>query len=627
MLCLGHCLPMGSRTRQVKDGLRSKNTQTEPGCRERNGRFSYSSVPLNPKQGNPQSRTIRVLRLLPTKVHGLPSCQIRTIEFDSAQRSSYHALSYTWGPTTREEARKGMNDERNCPITCNGRPLLVTKNLFNCLSQLEKNRYYGQDLWADAICVNQDDREELCGQVSIMADIYRSADRVIIWLGAADEFTPYAWKLVDKLSGLSKEDMDSITPSITHEQRHPDLLGDLNSREYWTALALLFGRAWFTRAWVVQEFVLSRRTRMLCGDYPFRWDNIVAASHLMSKKVHINTFQGSLPDNFGVDLLSYKNPAKLAAIKRDVLAAKGDVLLHSLIRCRTYEASKNHDKVYSLVGLTIPQGNNYPSSLYPNYDSSLTMLYIGVAIYILKTTDHLHLLAHAEGDAFRNDPELPSWVPDWSVRKDLGLRITGYERYRAAGERPCFKIVRGSRALIVRGFELDTVSRVGATKAEVSSARDCADWLDLVRELERDDPTRDHRDAFWRTLLIDTDPSGQVPIRQPWEGAFEVWMGLPRPRPPTDAQRRRAAEFETSFAHSPHLRLFRTARGHLGCGSLSCRQGDSVWIVQGSRVPLILRPAPWGAYTLVGGTYLHGFMQGEALEGREGQEFGELTLV
>jgi hypothetical protein len=37
-------------------------------------------------------------------------------------------------------------------------------------------------LWADAICINQEDEEKV-GQISRMGDIYRLADRVYAWLG------------------------------------------------------------------------------------------------------------------------------------------------------------------------------------------------------------------------------------------------------------------------------------------------------------------------------------------------------------------------------------------------------------------------------------------------------------
>ncbi|KAI0842610.1 HET-domain-containing protein [Hypoxylon sp. FL0890] len=640
MWCFNSCLTLGKGWIQLfKGGHQSKYSQAETRPDGELSYFSYSEVPLHDQNHKPRAdldeynsstakrpKIIRLLRILPTREDGLLACYIRSVELNVATNLNYDALSYTWGPTTRDEVKNGVNAKRHRVIICNNRQLLVTENLFNCLTQLEENGHYHRDLWIDAICINQDDLAERSEQVSIMADIYRSAKCVIVWLGTADEFTQPAWELIKRCNQLSRETLSgAIIPGTSSSKDTADLLGDRICPQYWRPVALFFGRTWFTRAWVVQELVLARETIVLCGKYIFDWDAIVSASELMAKRASASTLK---IDPFG-DLdghsLSYKNPAKLAAIKRDVLSDKRDVLLHSLIRCRTYEASNDHDKIYSVLGLA-----NCPSNgrhnLYPDYKRNVAELYTDFAEYLLEISDDLHLLAHAEGDEFRLVPGLPTWVPDWSVKKDLGLRITGYARYEAAGKLPCFKEIPGRGTLVLRGFEFDTISRIGETKAEVNRTKVCTGWLDLLDEIEQEFPGRNYRDAFWRTLLVDTDPSQSVPITRPWEDAFNIWIDLCA-HCPSPEEKRLATEYETSFTHSLNLRLFRTASGHLGCGTLSCKKGDSIWIIQGSRVPLILRPTQQEdptTYNLVGGTYLHGFMQGEALDGRE---FREVTLI
>ncbi|KAI1081437.1 HET-domain-containing protein [Whalleya microplaca] len=599
--------------------------------------FSYSTVPLRTRgedltrsfhEGTSDItrplRIIRLLRILPTGPTGLLECHIRTVDLDGGESPSYDALSYTWGPTTQAERKNGMNPKQHHSILCNGERLLITENLFNCLAQLEEDSHYERDLWVDAICVNQGDRHERCQQVSIMADIYRSAQRVIVWLGAADEFTEPACELINSLSRLSQQDLFTIDPQAFDNIQNGELLGKTNSPNHWMALALLFGRTWFTRSWVIQELVLARSTTVLCGHYTLNWEAMVEVSHFLAKRTSTNTFKTHLFDGLDLTSLSYKNPTKLAAVKRDTLRGTNDILLHSLVRCRTYEATDPLDKVYSLLGLALPSGCQPPKGLYPDYTISVAKLYTNVTKYILETSSDLHVLAHAEGDDFKQIQGLPSWAPDWSVRKELGLRITGYTRYKAAGKLPCVKKVQDG-VLVLRGAEFDIISRVGQTKAEVNSTKICTDWLDLIEDLEQEYPGRNYKDALWRTLLLDTDPSGTVPIKQPWANSFDVWMGLCE-NDPTPDEKQRAAEFETSFTHSLNLRLFRTAGGHLGVGSQSCKEGDLVWIVQGSRVPLMFRSAQEdvATYRLVGGAYLHGFMQGEALDGLE---FKEVSLI
>ncbi|KAI6090006.1 HET-domain-containing protein [Hypoxylon rubiginosum] len=636
MWCFISCLTLGkSWTRLIKRRQSSKQTQAEPEPEpksdEKFEHFSYASVPLHVRNHHQRRRfskgiddrtfdekashqIIRLLRILRTRPDGLLECQIRTANLGDSG-ICYDALSYTWELALHQERPEDHgNAENNHVIVCNGRQLLVMENLFNCLTQLDPDEYYGRDLWIDAICIDQDNNDERCQQVSIMADIYRSAKCVIIWLGPADEFTGPAWELTNALSSLSDEDLSRIKPQEVENKHNLRWLGHANSPVHWRALSLLFEKRWFERAWVVQELVLAQSTTVLCGDYTFDWDSMAHVSRLLSTRTPVNSASS----------LSYKKPAKLAAIKNDLNKRTGDVLLHSLIRCRTYDAKYDHDKVYSLLGLA---GQNYPIYLGPDYQRDVAGVFTDVAKYIIDRSNDLHILAHAEGDEFRRITRLPTWVPDWSVKRDVGLRITGYARYQAAGTLPCFKQIRDGDALTLRGFEIDTITRVGETKEEVNRSKACAGWLSLLRELEQEYPERDYQDAFWRTLLIDTDPSCTVPIKKPWENSFYVWLKM-CVDDPSEEEEQRAAEFETSFTHSLNLRLFRTARGHLGCGSLSCKEGDLVWIVQGSRVPLMLRPAQKAdsqTYQLVGGTYLHGFMQGEALSGDP--EFREVTLV
>jgi hypothetical protein len=58
--------------------------------------------------------------------------------------------------------------------------------------------------------------------------------------------------------------------------------------------------------------------------------------------------------------------------------------------------------------------------------------------------------------------------------------------------------------------------------------------------------------------------------------------------------------------------LFITNEGFLGIGSQSLQVGDTVWIIPGVGVPLILRrTATENRFSLLGRAYLHGFMDGE----------------
>jgi hypothetical protein len=59
-------------------------------------------------------------------------------------------------------------------------------------------------------------------------------------------------------------------------------------------------------------------------------------------------------------------------------------------------------------------------------------------------------------------------------------------------------------------------------------------------------------------------------------------------------------------------KLFSTREGYIGLGRESVTDGDVVCILPGCSVPIILRKENW-YYKLVGDSYIHGIMFGEAL--------------
>lgn len=84
----------------------------------------------------------------------------------------FEAMSYTWGSSSEDRS-----------ITLCGRSgFKVTDNLFRALRRLRYS-HRSTVLWIDAICINQSDLEERAQQVRMMADIFRTCWKLLIWLG------------------------------------------------------------------------------------------------------------------------------------------------------------------------------------------------------------------------------------------------------------------------------------------------------------------------------------------------------------------------------------------------------------------------------------------------------------
>jgi hypothetical protein len=88
----------------------------------------------------------------------------------------YIALSYTWGSPSDRSL-----------LEVNGRKLYVPTNLYQALQQLQVEECQ-DSLWADSICINQEDKDEKAALVPKMDKIYAEASRVIAWLGFPQNF-------------------------------------------------------------------------------------------------------------------------------------------------------------------------------------------------------------------------------------------------------------------------------------------------------------------------------------------------------------------------------------------------------------------------------------------------------
>jgi hypothetical protein len=86
-----------------------------------------------------------------------------------------------------------------------------------------------------------------------------------------------------------------------------------------------------------------------------------------------------------------------------------------------------------------------------------------------------------------------------------------------------------------------------------------------------------------------------------------------------------SARYLRSFAFTAnHYHMCVTARGYVGLVPLSTQRGDEVVILHGCDAPFVVRRRGELCF-LVGDAYIHGIMNGEALEGL-GSEVGETRL-
>jgi hypothetical protein len=437
----------------------------------------YKYLPL------PSKRHIRLLHLLPRPQVEFPSpfwsdaetihCSIKTLSLD--EKPEYDALSYTWGNPILVYQNEGQAKEgakifdKSREIVCNGMPLTVTVNLHDALIAIRRvpldgfkgisGRPRAENIWIDAICINQNDTAERNAQVAIMDQIYSAAQMTIAWLGRDDAFTRPGAQVFQEFCKISEDTIDLMKQHNIFQPHDRDykLLGLRRIEDIeWISVYAFLNRNWFRRAWVLQELALARRICILSGLVMMDW-SVLASSclHLdMSRwyfnikrvaKSYMEGHSSSATINLwdperrkpcmyqaDEDFMSLFNPIRTIRGISEVRAGLGykdmgfkmtahrkALDLTGLIECFRYSSSTEpRDKIYALYGLlpkNAPWAQRNVQHIVPDYNKPVKQVYMEAAWFQLACMNSLGFLGDVQDLAATRMKNLPSWVPDYSV--------------------------------------------------------------------------------------------------------------------------------------------------------------------------------------------------------------------
>jgi hypothetical protein len=375
-----------------------------------------------------QGRSIRLLKVKPGSQ--LSTLAIELVE-KKLDKTEFEALSYVWG----KQAEKTR-------IKCNGKWLLVGANLHAALHERRRRRST-MLLWADQICINQDDIEEKTFQVRLMSTIYAKADRVIIWLGKQESGDIDGLKLME---GLYKkchgEQYNAGAGVYDFHDFDCESKGVPNPRFNltWVALFKIFGNPWFGRVWVIQELLRAQKSVVWKGSLDLSTNVVLWMAMLIRR--HKNLYE-----NYDITMGSPQTSALMAgniASSYFDFKKRGPLPIYdTLSRHHGMGATDPRDRFFALAGISTGLAAtfvDYKKTLkevaclvgkmtllgVPNYGVTED----GTEVLVLESAPEKHRFL-IEWLAFHANPQnhalnIPSWVPDLLSPHSPGLPMTGF---------------------------------------------------------------------------------------------------------------------------------------------------------------------------------------------------------
>jgi len=572
---------------------------------------------------------IRILQLAPGQANDQLSGCLRHVSLPCGL--AYEALSYEWGCPER----------KHTILLENNFTAYITQSLHQALRDIRHQTRRSKLLWADGICINQDDLKERQRQVAIMGMIYRRSARVITYIGPERDGSSAAIEFARSLVASSSPRRYDRDQQLFSPAGFANIGLPPEDDMCWNALKDLLLRGWVSaythlrhthhrryqsagtnvshfvqagRCWCAQEFLLNDRLTMMCGPHEISdWD-------LIPKIVQL-TFRRSLPSFILPSATEDPNSLRecLWAMMqlRQHIERGGLLSLHGIL-CFLHplRATDPRDKVYSVVGLAL---DHERTSLSIDYDCSTEQLYISVAKILITQGAGLDILY---SNLHRKSLNLPSWVPDWSSWQFGSNGAACRAGYAASGKtRQVVRVRSPENVLEISGRLIDRVtwlsSHIGShysdtQRPDVIMQR--RQWLEeqqeVIRQLEPYPGGGDIANVLWRTLIGNITFT-EDPAEEDYNAFFDAHFNLSQDS--TAAEKEMAREFcDAARRRSRYRRLAVTESGYFAAVPQTADIGDWLCVFHGLPHLFLIRTVGNG-FTYLGHVYGHGLMDGEAL--------------
>ncbi|KAI1136855.1 HET-domain-containing protein [Hypoxylon sp. FL0543] len=623
--------------------------------------FQYSPL-------DPNLREIRVLILHPGNFEDPLRVSIEARSLDSS--AAYNALSYVWGDAT-SAGHPGNTiriNEHDFPVTANLRAALRHLRPAGAADPIT--------LWVDAVCINQADLDERRRQVSMMRDIYASAEQVIIWLGEADDESDLVFDALPMLAARSHRPGGELDEELLRATR---LCSGFFS-------GLMDQRPWFSRVWIIQELAMAKQDPLVvCERKSVTWSTLMKASMFVARNTFPETDmvrrEPRDDDDQGDNSTGEANDLSKLAVedieifdkwKVDVLndlyesmkSQGGENLQKLLLISRTSDATDPRDRVYALLGLLKPGASDSGTcedSIDVDYRKAAADVYADATAYIFAQGEGPYFLSgmflpgisaaapHIPSlPPTTSQPHLPSWVPDFSrqvagkatqpngtlFHPPAAISASGVGAGCDNGRR-----LSDKRTLQVEGLFVDTIEDVLFLGSSLGSYLGQLAHVERLAKAAKERPcqlepsVRAHmeqfkrKEPFWRALISNKRFASGYDIAPASYEAMYLSLrdaSAEGDDSNTDITRDQQNEYMRSLESKLGKKSFFTTKsGFIGTCVPDSRKGDIIAILFGSPVPFVLRPrsdtvqvegAERPTHSLVGASYVSGIMSGEMVD-------------
>ncbi|KAJ4109120.1 hypothetical protein NW765_004000 [Fusarium oxysporum] len=375
---------------------------------------------------NPRTSEIRLLKIPP---NASSEFELVTVSLDDEPK--YAALSYLWG-----------DPEKYGQVTIKGNTVKIPDNLASAfLCVLSDDSFRSQShvryLWADAICINQNDLDERPQQVQLMRRIFQRAHVTFAWVGPKDyslAFETIKTITKDIYENTPKENAPYKTNfDLEWLRRHPMLcidrgpdLPNNHLNDPWSAVADFLQHQYWQRVWIFQEIVLANQLVFISpGEANLSWSmlrdtpqSVISVANDKKPEFLPDAAWNLLSNPMTWGKISWLFLAQARPKIPDPDGFKGWAVSTF---AANLQATDDRDYIYGLLGVSgILMTPDYSSK---NTTSQVNTKYMAGWLKAAHTqqTTHAHsslAFLSLAGTGKYGHSDLPSWVPNYRKKRE-----------------------------------------------------------------------------------------------------------------------------------------------------------------------------------------------------------------